>query len=92
MHTNPLRTWKKFKDCIRNIYIEQDSLRKESALHVSDPVFRGQSNSKWKLETTLERELGSDCGLQDISEISTDVSFFQETQEDFEAYNCPLLP
>lgn len=32
--------------------------------HVSDPVFRGHANAEWKLETTLERELGKYISLK----------------------------
>ncbi len=57
MNTINLNTWVEFKEAISALYGDCEKLReKVKPRHVSEPVFRGQADSDWKLETTLERE------------------------------------
>ncbi|MGE5294298.1 MAG: FRG domain-containing protein [Solirubrobacterales bacterium] len=56
MKTETLPDWHAFESIISEIRQETEVLRRERALFVSDPLFRGQRNSEWHLETTLERE------------------------------------
>jgi hypothetical protein len=54
-----LNSWGEFKRHIENFMAEVDALKKESKGkgHVSYPLFRGQADSAWKLQTTLERKI-----------------------------------
>jgi hypothetical protein len=47
--------WEQFEGHLSRLGCELEDLRKETALYVSAPLFRGQADSDWKLETTLER-------------------------------------
>ena len=47
--------WEQFEGYLSRLDCELEELRKETALDVSVPLFRGQADSDWKLETTLER-------------------------------------
>lgn len=60
-----LKTWEEFEETISSIYTDLELRRKETGLYVSDPLFRGQENSSWKLETTLERLIPGDYGKID---------------------------
>ncbi len=50
-----LETWEQFEDHLALLGRELEDLRKDKGHHVSAPLFRGQADSEWKLETTLER-------------------------------------
>jgi hypothetical protein len=63
METVRLKSWSSFMRRIKAIYDECQKLRKDGVSYVSEPVFRGQANARWPLQTTLEREVGRDIGL-----------------------------
>lgn len=56
MKTETISNWHAFESKIREIHHATEVLRRERPLHVSNPLFRGQRNSDWRLKTTLERE------------------------------------
>jgi hypothetical protein len=51
-----LNTWREFIEEINGIDDEIAKCSKETIGHYSKPLYRGQANAGWKLETTLERE------------------------------------
>ena len=53
-----VKDWNDFEAKLEELNAEVSQLRKKSPYGVSELLFRGQSNSKWGLETTLERYLG----------------------------------
>lgn len=55
MNTIDVPTWEAFEEEIRKLIARRDLLRTNSPVHVSGLLFRGQSSSTWRLETTLER-------------------------------------
>ena len=56
METIDLDSWDEFEDCLSSFFAQWNNLKKEkSSFQVSTPLFRGQSNAVWKLQTTLER-------------------------------------
>lgn len=48
-------SWKEFESELTKLQKEYDDRRKSSSLHISNFLFRGQSNAEWPLATTLER-------------------------------------
>lgn len=65
METTRLKSWTEFKSRVESLYEETNELRiKQRPSFVSEPVFRGQSDSSWGLQTTLERELKSELSVQ----------------------------
>ncbi len=76
---NPL-TWEKFKEKIADL---QGSLQRQ---HGDKLVYRGQANSGWKLETTLERY------LKEISENSDPDEFFEFEANRYYEYLNEVIP
>ena len=61
-----LDSWEDLKEKLRMIKIEREALAKQPEItHVSKLLYRGQSDEKWPLSTTLERESGEEIGLLD---------------------------
>jgi hypothetical protein len=57
MITTPVKSWNACKTRISKVFAGIKIQRTNSGVgHVSPPVFRGQANTDWHLETTLERE------------------------------------
>lgn len=56
MNVVTLDSWESFKTQIDALFVETERLRVEIGGHVSTPIFRGHTDSAWKLETTFERE------------------------------------
>jgi len=50
-----IESWEEFEDTLIELEHCRDRFIKDTNLGVSEYLFRGQTNSKWKLETTLER-------------------------------------
>ncbi|WP_176697858.1 FRG domain-containing protein [Candidatus Nitrospira nitrosa] len=51
-----LDSWEKFEARITSLFSRIEEFRKtQKPLHVSTPIFRGQSDATWELETTLDR-------------------------------------
>lgn len=48
-------SWEYFVAELENLKAEKAKLCPQTKLHISDYIYRGQSDSSWKLETTLER-------------------------------------
>lgn len=55
---NTLETWEEFLDHLKTIKYFRDSLVGHDHNYVSALIYRGQANSKWNLDTTLERFRG----------------------------------
>lgn len=50
-----INNWEEFEKTIKDIYFACQNRKDETGLYVSAPLFRGQSNGEWDLETTLGR-------------------------------------
>ena len=49
-----------------SFFIEKEKLRVlKKPLYVSDPLFRGHANASWELETTLDRMVKRDFGMEE---------------------------
>jgi hypothetical protein len=58
METREMKNWDEFEENFKKLESERAALEsKRSPFYVSPFLFRGQSSSTWKLETTLERYL-----------------------------------
>lgn len=55
MEEQKLDTWEKFEEIIAEEFLWLENKKKDTSLWISDTLFRGQRNAKWRLETTLER-------------------------------------
>ena len=57
MHTKDSASWHEFKESLNILNQERDGLKKERypGVRISEFLYRGHSDSEWKLETTLER-------------------------------------
>jgi len=56
VETIDLDSWDTLEESLSSFFDEWNKRKKEEyPLHFSTPLFRGQSNSSWKLQTTLER-------------------------------------
>ena len=56
METIDIRSWGAFEESLSSFFIYWNELKqKKRPMYVSIPLFRGQSNASWKLQTTLER-------------------------------------
>lgn len=56
MKTIELDSWDTFEKSLSSFFDEWNKRKKEKQpIYISTPLFRGQSNSSWKLDTTLER-------------------------------------
>jgi len=55
MKTVDLSSWDEFQEQLSLLQVLLEEQRVKTGLHVSEPVYRGQSNHRWPLETTLER-------------------------------------
>ena len=58
-------SWKEFEDLLESFHSERKKLADKSTLHVSKPLFRGQSSSGRHLTTTLERYVEVKYSLKD---------------------------
>ncbi len=54
MEHEVLKTWEEFENILRELYTAISKEKKKYS-DISDPIFRGQSDSEWPLKTTLER-------------------------------------
>ena len=51
-----IHNWEHFEEIVKGFYSKAQKLRdKDTASYVSTPLFRGQSDAGWELETTLDR-------------------------------------
>jgi hypothetical protein len=56
MIEKPINSWADFEDEINTLFNDAKGLKEKNKPYViSDPIFRGQSNAQWKIQTTLER-------------------------------------
>lgn len=56
METVEFESWDAFEKSLSSFFAQWNELKqKKRPMTVSTPVFRGQSNASWKLQTTLER-------------------------------------
>lgn len=60
METHNLDSWEAFEDVVNQIDIKTEELKKskQTIQSTSPVIYRGQADSKWHLESTLERKLG----------------------------------
>lgn len=55
METRKLSNWENFETELRSIELEISSFKKTPHDYISEPLYRGQSKTSYKLETTLDR-------------------------------------
>lgn len=68
MEVSYIETWNAFEEKIEEINEALEKTRKEDRnIYVSKPLFRGQPNATWKLETSLERYGKEDVSLQEYN-------------------------
>jgi hypothetical protein len=61
-----LKCWEEFEKHITSLIMEKDDLKRlRKPLYVSTPLFRGQANASWELETTLDRVVKRDFGKEE---------------------------
>jgi hypothetical protein len=65
MQVLEVECWEEFENKVANLSLERDKLKKDTSLYVSEFLYRGQSDCKWKLETTLDRFVQKDVRLID---------------------------
>lgn len=64
MAPKKIENWKDFEEMIDGAETEYQNFKENSKGLVSHPLYRGQSNSAWGLETTLERFLGKNISVE----------------------------
>src|SRR5262245_34914634 len=64
MKTVELKTWEAFEAEISRLERERSDRVSEKQVHISEYLYRGQSDSNWSLSTTLERYAGELLSLQ----------------------------
>ena len=64
MKTVRLNSWGSFKNQINDLFADSAKRRIDTNRYVSTPIFRGHADSRWKLETTLEREFSEEMKLE----------------------------
>lgn len=60
-----INTWEECLPVLKHIEQERRRRKNESKVGVSSLLYRGQANSGWKLDTTLERYIDKDISLED---------------------------
>ncbi len=84
MFVENLDSWDHFKERIKTLDREWAAQNMDNTLHVSRPLFRGQANACWHLETTLEREVGEQFPIceyyKKIRNIRNKVSAFTQSE------------
>lgn len=58
MKTVELETWENFEDEVKKLNQFLSAQKKIESNYVAKPLFRGQSNASWGLQTSIERYLG----------------------------------
>jgi len=58
-----IKTWDEFVDKVEELQAKRDSCQKQRSLLVSELLYRGQPDSRMKLETTLERSMQHEITL-----------------------------
>lgn len=64
MEEMTLENWQQFEEAINDIEHQRHQMQRGTTLKISDLLFRGQGNSAWRLETTLDRFFKRDVSLQ----------------------------
>jgi hypothetical protein len=63
MEQRDLRTWEEFEQAWQELEAKRAARLSEPHTFISEYLFRGQANSDWKLETTLERAVDHEVSL-----------------------------
>lgn len=50
-----IENWEQFVDKIKDVYAKAEGLKQDDITYVSTPLFRGQSEDSWSLDSTLDR-------------------------------------
>jgi len=62
-------SWEEYETQIEELHGWRSRRKEQTGLYVNDLVFRGQSNSAWKLLTTLDRYIDRDMSLEEYYKI-----------------------
>jgi len=65
MKTIDFSHWEEFESRVEQLVREHSERKRSTDSHISDYLFRGQSNSSWSLTTTLERYTSRLLGLEE---------------------------
>lgn len=80
MDESDLNTWSEFNPRVKELAAIRDQMANDTKAYVSPLLFRGQPNARWRLETTLERQVKENVTLDSyfrtISEFSAEIEAF----------------
>ena len=88
MHEENLKNWDEFEKAICQIEAEYEKKKAETAMPVSDLLYRGQPDSKMLLETTLERAAQLPVSMSDYYRLILAARYHIETFTDKD-WNIP---
>jgi hypothetical protein len=88
-----LKNWAEYERWVEDIQSTRARLResKENVGHISGLMFRGHSNHKWKLETSLERYFPGDMSVPTYARLADAIKPAVETLTD-KRWNIPDYP
>lgn len=69
MEERTLKCWEEFDDLLRRLDAKRAEMQDQHATHISDFLFRGQGDSKWTLESTLDRFFSKKVELKEYYNI-----------------------
>ena len=91
METIETASWEDFEERLETLIEQKKQKQVESVHHISEFLFRGQANSEWGLETTLERYC---CDPFSVKEYYRSISIVKSEIETFSGlkWDMPIPP
>lgn len=84
MNEHTLCSWKQFEEAITDLDNQRKDKLESTNLIVSNFLYRGQSDSKWAIETTLDRFFEIDVSMREYYKIASAAKTKIETFTNFE--------
>jgi len=91
MKQTDLKNWEEFEAQVAQLTSERAVRERETGNYISEYLFRGQSDSSWRLETTLERYIGRLPTLEEYYRVLCAMKPQIETFTDVSWANVPPL-